>query len=297
MRDDGPQIVIEPWLADVRTYFHETAPELLPLFDIYAAEAAFGWRYIASDLERLQSGARVIEVGAGSFLLSCQLVRAGFDVTGLEPTGSGFTHFKQMQQKVQERAAALGCLPKVLDLAGEAFAECNRFDYAFSVNVMEHVDDVARVIANVGRGLVVGASYRFTCPNYLFPYEPHFNIPTLLSKKLTEIVFNKKIFSSTKMPDPLGTWRSLNWISVVGVRRAVSPLPWLRATFNCFLLVSTFERVASDQNFANRRSPAVRKLLLIIVRLRLHLLLRFMPAILQPILDCRLQKISNSEVC
>ncbi len=288
-------VPIESWLSDVRLHFSDTAPALLPLFDTYAAEARFGWRYIASDLQHLQPGAKIIEVGAGSLLLSCQLVRAGFTVTAIEPTGSGFSHFEEMRQKVHDRAAALEWLPQVLALAGEDLTERNRFDYAFSVNVMEHVDDVAHVIANVGRSLVVGAIYRFTCPNYLFPYEPHFKIPTLISKKLTERVFNRKIYGSTKMSDPSGTWSSLNWINVVGVRRAVSALPGLRATFNRLLLVSTFERIVSDPDFASRRSPAVRKLLLMAVRLRLHLLLQFMPATLQPIMDCRVQKIPDSE--
>ena len=296
MRDLEPQIAIEYWLSDVRTYFSETAPELLLLFDIYAAEAVFGRRYIASDLKSLRSGARLLEVGAGSLLLSCQLVREGFQVTGIEPTGAGFSHFEQMRQGVRERAAALGCLPRVLDLSGEALTERDCFDYAFSVNVMEHVGDVSRVIANVGRSLVVGACYRFTCPNYLFPYEPHFNIPTLISKKLTESAFNRKIFGSTRMPDPSGTWKSLNWINVVEVRSVVKQLEWLRVRFNRQLLVSTLERITSDQDFANRRSLVVRKLLRLFVWLRLHLLLQFVPAVLQPIMDCSVQKLSDSEV-
>lgn len=295
MRDLESQIAIEYWLSDVRTYFSETASELLPLFDIYAAEAVFGRGYIASDLKSLRSGARLLEVGAGSLLLSCQLVREGFQVTGIEPTGDGFSHFEQLRLRVRERAAALGCLPRVLDLAGEALNERDCFDYAFSVNVMEHVDDVARVIANVGRSLVVGANYRFTCPNYLFPYEPHFNIPTLISKKLTESAFSQKIFGSKKMPDPSGTWKSLNWINVVQVRSVAKQLEWLRVRFNRLLLVSTLERITSDQDFANRRSPVVRKLLGLFVWLRLHLLLRFVPTVLQPIMDCSLQKLSDSE--
>ena len=287
---------IEWWLTDIRAFFMETAPSLLPLFDTYSAEAVFGRRFIALDLERLQPGARVIEVGAGSLLLSCQLVREGFDVTGLEPTATGFSHFEQMQQMVLERATALGCSPRVLNLTAEVFSEHNRFDYAFSVNVMEHVDDVARVVVNVGRCLVVGAIYRFTCPNYLFPYEPHFNIPTFFSKRITEMVLSQKIFSRKDMPDPSGTWKSLNWISVLQVRRVSKKLPWLQVTFNRLLLVSTLERISSDREFSNRRSPALRKLLILFVRLRLHQLLRFMPATLQPIIDCRLKKISNSEV-
>lgn len=287
---------IEPWLAGVREHFSEAEPVLLPLFDIYASEAIFGWRYITSDLERLRPGARVIEVGAGSLLLSCQLVKAGFNVTALEPIGSGFSHFEQMRQIVQERARTLGCLPEFLPLAGEALAENSCFDYAFSVNVMEHVDDVELVIANVARSLVVGASYRFTCPNYLFPYEPHFNIPTLISKRMTEKVFGAKIFDSTKMPDPSGTWRSLNWINTVQIAKAAKRLPGVQATFNRNLLVSTIERVVSDQHFASRRSPLIRAIFMLLVKSRIHRIFRFMPALAQPIIDCRLLKTSSREV-
>jgi len=285
------------WLADVRVYFNDRAPGLLSLLDTYVAEAAFGRCYIASDLERLEPGAKVLEVGAGSLLLSCQLVREGFEVTALEPTGTGFSHFAKLRDMVLERAAALGCLPRILNRTAEALAECSSFDYAFSVNVMEHVDDVERVIVNVGNSLTFGASYRFTCPNYLFPYEPHFNIPTLFSKQLTKRILNNKILGCKKIPDPSGTWESLNWISVVQVRNIAARLPGLRLNFNRRLLVSTFERIATEKDFAERRSPIVCKIILLLVKYRLHQLLRFMPAMLQPIMDCRLQKIIDSEVC
>lgn len=296
MHDFEQPSSIEFWLADVRAYFTVAAPGLISLFDTYAEEAVFGRRYIASDLECLEPGARVLEIGAGSLMLSCQLVREGFEVTGLEPTGTGFSHFEQLRLVVLERAVALGCLPRVLNLTAETLAERNSYDYAFSVNVMEHVDEVELVVANVGNSLMVGASYRFTCPNYLFPYEPHFNMVTLFSKRLTEKMFRRKILGCKKLPDPSGTWRSLNWINVIQVRNIAERLPWLRLTFNRRLLVSTLERLTFDQNFADRRSPAMRKVLVLLVRLRLHQLLRLMPAMLQPIMDCRLQKISNMEM-
>jgi 2-polyprenyl-3-methyl-5-hydroxy-6-metoxy-1,4-benzoquinol methylase len=177
---------IDSWLADVRVYVSEKAPNMLSTLDVYLGEARFGRQYIADDLMRLHQGAMVLEVGAGSMLLSCQLVREGFQVTALEPTGAGFSHFERMRKLVLQRAEVLGCLPRMLDQSAEALSEQNCFDYAFSVNVMEHVEDIALSIGNVGSSLKHGATYRFTCPNYLFPYEPHFNIPTLFSKRLTE---------------------------------------------------------------------------------------------------------------
>lgn len=161
---------------------------------------------------------------------------------------------------------------------------------------MEHVGNVSIVIEKITKSLKLGASYRFTSPNYLFPYEPHFNIPILFSKQITEKLLEKKIFGNKKMTDPSGIWRSLNWINVLQVRKIVQQLPDVQVTFNRCLLVATIARIASDPNFANRRSTLVRLILLILVKLQLHRLSRFIPAELQPIIDCRLQKSAISEV-
>lgn len=286
MSDVHDQSSIEGWLADVRDYVIEQAPDVLHILDIYLGEARFGRRYIATDLRRLPQGATVLEVGAGSFLLSCQLVREGFKVTALEPVGSGFVHFGRIRELVLNRAKVHGCLPRMLDQPAEALSERGCFDYAFSVNVMEHVEDVALTLANVGASLRLGAIYRFTCPNYLFPYEPHFNIPTLFSKRLTEKLLRDKYPSNKNMSDPEGTWKSLNWIDVIQISRGVKRLTELSVAFNRNLLASTLERIAFDKEFAMRRSKWARVGILALVQLRLHYLAWFVPAILQPIIDC-----------
>lgn len=288
---------IEHWVGEVRSEFVDVAPELVPLFDIYAAEALFGRRYIDLDLRGLRLGAKVLEVGAGSLLLSCQLVREGFDATALEPIGEGFSHFDKMRQMVLDKARIHGCCPTILDLPAERLAAVNCFDYAFSVNVMEHVHDVERVLQTVGKSLAIGASYRFTCPNYFFPYEPHFNIPTFFYKRITEVLLGWKIFESQRVPDPSGTWKSLNWINVINVGRCVRGMSGFRVTFNRAMLVTTLERVTSDMDFAARRSPCMRSFLSSLVRFRIHYLLGFVPALLQPIIDCRIQKISDVDKC
>jgi hypothetical protein len=297
MPESGTSIPIEAWLVEVRSLFAESTPELLTLFDTYAAEAVFGRRYIDSDLRCMRPGGKILEIGAGSLLLSCQLVKEGFDVTALEPVGDGFSHFDQMRQLVLGVARSSGCCPLIIDRPAEALDAIHCFDYAFSVNVMEHVNDVASVLKNVGKSLVVGASYRFTCPNYLFPYEPHFNIPTLFSKQLTERMLGRMIFGSRTVPDPQGTWKSLNWVNVVQIKRAVRQLHGLKLTFNRSMLTSTLERIASDTEFADRRSPAIRNLILILVRLRIHFLFRLIPAALQPIMDCLVEKTTDLEAC
>jgi SAM-dependent methyltransferase len=283
---------MQAWLSAVRARFEDSAPDLLPTFETYAAEALFGRRFIAGDLARLPAGARLLEVGAGAMLLSCQLVREGYDVTSLEPTGSGFGHFERMRAIVMEQASADVCLPRILDSTAEALALTDCFDYAFSINVMEHVSDVEQSLKRVAGSLRPGASYRFTCPNYLFPYEPHFNIPTLFSKRLTERIWRRKIHGRAGIADPAGLWASLNWINVRGLRHMAVRMKEMKMTFDTRLLVATFERIGSDPDFAARRSPLMRNAILWLVRLRLHRILGWMPATVQPIIDCRVERLS-----
>lgn len=284
---------IDAWIACLRSDFNDQQPALLSLFETYAAEAVFGRNFVSSDLTLLPAGSAILEVGAGSMLLSCQLMREGFKVTALEPTGLGFTHFEQMQKMILKRAEALQCVPCILEVVAEDLSELEIFDYAFSINVMEHVSNVELVIRNVSASLTCGAIYRFTCPNYLFPYEPHFDMPTLFSKRFTENVFKNRIRQYSNLPDPQGTWKSLNWINVVQIRRLVKKISSLTVSFNALLLVSTFERIVVDKNFASRRSLGLRTLILCLVRFNAHRLLRFVPIAMQPIIDCTLRKIAK----
>jgi 2-polyprenyl-3-methyl-5-hydroxy-6-metoxy-1,4-benzoquinol methylase len=277
---------IEQWLADVRTYVREIAPAVLSILDLYVGEARFGRQYVADDLKQVRHGGQILEIGAGCMLLSCQLVREGFQVTALEPTATGFSHFERVRDLILQRAEILGCLPRILNQSVESFSEQDRFDYAFSVNVMEHVKDVAQSIGNVGFSLIPGAVYRFTCPNYLFPYEPHFNIPTLFSKRLTEKVLGGRIFSDSSVSDPEGVWQSLNWIDVIQIRKAIKRLPGFSVAFNRHFMTSTLTRVTFDKDFAVRRSKWMRVGIFILVRLRLHILVGCFPVVLQPIIDC-----------
>jgi SAM-dependent methyltransferase len=286
---------MDSWLADARDYVSEKAPELLPMLEIYVGEARFGRRYIACDLLQLPSNAAVLEVGAGSMLLSCQLIREGFQVTALEPIGTGFSHFERLRELVSARAQALGCLPRILDEPVEELSETGVFDYAFSVNVMEHVHDVALSIKNITTSLKPGSVYRFTCPNYLFPYEPHFNIPTLFSKRITGKFLWNGIRNNSVIEDPEGTWKSLNWIDTIHIIRAAAHLPDVTVTFNRHFLVSTLERIVSDEEFAFRRSKWVSLGILVLVRLRLHYLFSLFPAMIQPVIDCSVTRAHRPE--
>ena len=283
---------MEAWLDDVRAYVLAHEPDMLPILAPYREEALFGRRYIAGDLAQLNKGATILEVGAGSLLLSCQLVREGFNVTALEPVGDGFSHFERLRELILARAKVFDCVPELLNQRAEDLSITNRFDYAFSINVMEHVSNVSEVITNVTRSLHVHAHYRFTCPNYSFPYEPHFNIPTFFSKSLTEKILKNRIYGFTELQDPAGTWQSLNWISVAQISKLVQQMPELSVTFNRHFLASTLARVAYDSEFSARRSQWMRGLIKGLLFFRLHHITGLIPATMQPIVDCILTRTS-----
>lgn len=287
---------METFLNELRQSLADDSPHLLELFDIFAQEARAARRWLAPNLDHLPAGSPILEVGAGLMLLSCELQREGYSVTALEPIGAGFFMFRELQGRVLTFAAHRGIKPQVLSLPVENLEIQSYFRFAFSVNVMEHVGNVPAAIGRIGNALAVGGEYRFTCPNYWFPYEPHFNIPTLFSKRLTGIVFAGIIGVSKRVSDPLGTWESLNWISVYQIRKTVSRLKGFRLTFCPDQVVRTLERVGTDMEFASRRSASMRKIVNLSVRLGLHRLAGLIPTLFQPIIDCCVSRVEEQGV-
>lgn len=281
---------IQIWLNEIRSSLLQADPSLVPLFETYSAEALFGFSYISPDLKTLPSEGHILEVGAGAMILSCYLVQLGYSVSALEPIGRGFSHFSKLREAVLELAAVKGCLPHLINAPVEHLQERASFDYAFSINVMEHVEDVEEGLHKICKSMKEGAVYRFTCPNYLFPYEPHFNIPTLFNKKLTSIIFKRRIEENKYVQDPLGAWQSLNWITPVKLRQYANK-NGVALEFNRRFILSTLERVNSDEQFANRRSKLMRFLVSRMVALNLHRVLAFIPLACQPSLDCRIIKV------
>lgn len=284
------------YIGAMRRFIVSRDAGLEPMFHEYAEEAKFGYRVLATDLKALPEGASILEVGAGSLILSTLLRRDGFDVTALEPVGSGFSHFHRLQTLVLEFSRQCGAAPKMLRQTGESLAVAGEFDFAFSINVMEHVNDFGVVIERVYTSVKEGGKYRFVCPNYDFPYEPHFNIPTLFSRGLTERVFLKRILQSKAVMDPQGTWDSLNWISTRKVARicktrlGVSP-SFQKATFDIML-----NRAFNDEAFRNRRGTFIPALLKVFRQAGLLKLTGFIPAFALPIIDCSVEKPSGSGV-
>lgn len=285
---------IEPFLAEVRELVARECVEHLPLLETFANEARFARAWLAPSLDALAPDSEILEVGAGLMLLSAQLAIEGFHVTAVEPIGEGFNEFRAIQSLVLQVAARAGGRLTVYPTPIESLSLRGSFAFAFSVNVMEHVPDVPAALASIFSVLGAGASYRFTCPNYLFPYEPHFNMPTLFSKALTARVFRRRIAVHRASADPEGLWRSLNWITVPAIRRACRNLEGARVSFDTGMTAATLERVLTDPRFSARRPRWMKGLARLLVATRLARLLARLPASVQPLIDCQVAQVRQA---
>lgn len=280
---------ISDFVADVRASVIERFPDRQKYFDIYANEARFGFSIIEADLNALQSGSAIMEIGAGLLLLSGYLASRGEKIHALEPIASGFSHFREMQDAVRAHYEKIGLKLSLIDSPIENYSNTESFDYVYSINVFEHIADAEQGLSNAYLSLKHGGSLRVYCPNYHFPYEPHFNIPTLFDKSVTGFVFKSAIAASW-MPSAQETWEALNWINVSQIRRLFRQRFRSEPRFNQLATYQIVSRVLCDLQFTARRSTWMFTVLQILDRIGLLGLFKFLPVMFSPVMDFNVKR-------
>jgi len=120
-------------------------------------------------------GREVLEIGAGAGVNRAPWTRAfGINGWALEPEGEGF-HAAADAARAVFKANDLEA-DRLINASGEEMPlDDDRFDLVFSVNVLEHTDIPARVIAEALRVTKPGGYVILNCPNYLSVYDGHYN--------------------------------------------------------------------------------------------------------------------------
>ena len=116
----------------------------------------------------LDKDSKILEVGGGIHLLT-SFLHQDYDITSIEPGGfTGFTD--ELRNKILDQHKL-----KVHTTTVENFTTDSKFDFIFSMNVLEHTDDIKQHIISCMNLLKDEHSLLFIqCPNYTFPFEPHF---------------------------------------------------------------------------------------------------------------------------
>ncbi len=104
-------------------------------------------------------GRRLLDVGCGGGFLSEEVARSGFEVSGIDPSANCI-------EAAREHAGRTGLAIDYRVGRGEAlpFAD-GSFDIVAACDVLEHVDDLGLVIAEVARTLAAGGVFLFDTVN------------------------------------------------------------------------------------------------------------------------------------
>jgi SAM-dependent methyltransferase len=262
-------------------------PELIGLFQTYQNEAIQARRLLHPNLIALQNGAKLLEIGGGILALAIQLESEGFDVTTVEPIGDGFTGISFMMQQFLETANEEALGVSLIRLPIEECVFEDKFDFAFSINVMEHLQDPLGVLGQILKTLSPSGVYRFFCPNYDFPYEPHFG--KLLWRRKNHSFYLDDIRAERKHingVDSLSLYNSLNFITLKKVLRFCSDNN-LELTINRFALHDILRRAIYDSALKSRhRNLAM--LAAFIQKIGLLRLSKYVPPRYQPVMDLSL---------
>ena len=153
----------------------------------YIEECVFGFNEINTIISKDQN---ILEIGSGPGLLATYLSSLGYRITGLEPFDKAFNKLELILDTVKiENKEYL----KIIKTNIEAYETPNKYDIIFSINVFEHVEDINYCINKAIKLLAKNGKLIILCNNYSFPYEPHFNIPIIVNKKITYYFFSSYI--------------------------------------------------------------------------------------------------------
>jgi SAM-dependent methyltransferase len=265
-------------------------PELINLFLTYQNEAMAARKFLESSLIELDSEAEILEIGGGILALAVQLASEGFRVTTVEPIGEGFTGISFIMSVFSEISQSENLSFNLYESPIEDCEFDSKYDFIFSINVMEHLKNPYAVLSQMNNALKLGGKYRFFCPNYDFPYEPHFG-KWIFSRKNYAFHLKRKFATEARMDlmDSNGLYLSINFITQ---RKINSYLRKHNLHFqsNRNAFYEVLVRSLADSGLQERHR-SLHKTVLLIKRIGLLGLARLFPGNFQPIIDMTIFKV------
>ncbi len=125
------------------------------------------WRvgYMSRTLKKLgidPNGKAALEVGSGGGILTEEIARMGFTITGIDPA-------EQSVVTASNHAKASGLTIKYEQGSGENLPYANAsFDCVFCCDVLEHVKDLPKVVSEISRVLKPGGVFFYDTLNRTF---------------------------------------------------------------------------------------------------------------------------------
>jgi len=259
-------------------------PELLGLFLTYQNEAIEARKFLHESLLKLDNQADILEVGGGILALSIQLASEGFHITTVEPIGEGFTGISYIIEIFLEISRNENLRFELIRHPIEVCEFKSDFDFIFSINVLEHLKNPYSVLVQLVGILKDDASCRIVCPNYDFPYEPHFQRWMYQRKNSAfYLPLSKAKSSIIEISEWHGVYASLNFITLKKLENFLLQNN-LRYLVNNRALQNIVTRGAFDQELKNRHK-LLAKGIRVLMKLKLIGIIGLLPERSWPIID------------
>ncbi len=259
-------------------------PDLINLFLTYQNEAITARRFLQKSLTELNPDAEILEIGGGILALAIQLASEGFKVTSVEPVGEGFSGISFIMNVYIEISKKENLTFSLIQSPIEDCVFDRKFDFAFSINVMEHLQNPYSVLNQIIEVLKINAKYRFFCPNYDFPYEPHFGKWLFFRRDEAFYLQASRAHSDLiSIDEASGLFSSLNFLTLRQLKNSVKDRE-MRLVPNRNALYEILTRSSYDLELA-KRHPGISKITKIVYALKLHYLAKLFPTNFQPIMD------------
>jgi SAM-dependent methyltransferase len=221
------------------------------LFTVYVNETLKFFPLISSDLVDLPSQSTIKEIGSGIGLLSLLVAQRGYNVVAFEPESAGFSLMRQFHSTVRSAWRHGPVSVSWFDSEYPAAGDQERADFVYAVNVIEHVPQWRDLVSNILIREKPHMKLRLIFPNYVYPYEPHFQSPTLFSKRLTKSIMSRK-FRNTWIRDPEQFWEDLSWPTGTQIMKHCENMGYSCA-FSNEAFLSYLERSQNDESFRQRK--------------------------------------------
>jgi len=268
----------------VEEIVRQKRPDLLEKFFIYSNEAINARLMLEKNLADLDLNSTILEVGGGTMALSIQLLSEGYKITSVEPLGKGFSEISFLMNVYLEVARAENICLTIIPKPIESLTFNQAFDFVFSINVMEHLTDPYGVLIQINEMLRQNGEFRFVCPNYDFPYEPHFG-KFLFIRKKRAFFLPKRIAKSSRLTgiEADDLYSSINFITFKKLSRILNKN---KAQFraNRHALYDIYIRSLKDSQLQVRHQELY-KIVRLTEALKISFALRFVPPQIQPVID------------
>ena len=216
-------------------------------FESYFEEAKFFLPIMQKHLDDLGPKS-VSEIGSGLGLLAMILSRKVKKFSAFEPFSAGFEAVRKAHKILEKQLEH-----NVIFKEDQFQLKRREYDLIYSINVVEHIPEWRELVENALESLKRGGSLVLIFPNYTIPYEPHFNIPILLTKGITRRIFNKKILNSS-LDSPEELWKDLSFPKYKQVHKLLKARSGIKYSFSKQATLAYVDRLGNDAEFTERKS-------------------------------------------